>query len=375
MLKLRYNSLLIWCLSLFLGCALFKRGFGFFMDDTIISARVDQTVAQEMRNARKHRARNVLMAAPLALAASLVLSAAFAPNYYLGLFYFPQGFMLIAALLLTLMTAGMLTMVYLQNGFKVSPSLLAALGEVAGYSVGLSPSNDRRFDDIEESLLELREQTTSLGAGDHSKLVSDLVSSVKAVAGAEVWEQVTKDTSELAAKYRKIVDIEHEFHEAKCRLFAEVDALGRRGNVNLTLGMLATSTGLAMLSYFVWQTSTVAQDVVVFAISFIPRLSLVVFIELFAFFFLRLYKSGLAEIKYFQNEITNLELKFFALKAAMLAGSPELLKDVVATLVASERNHVLEKGQSTIELEKYRVEQNTAGEVLRLLPKLFNRKV
>ena len=345
------------------------------MDDAVSYARSDQAVAQELRNAKKRRARNVLMAIPLVMAGSLVLSAAFSPNYYLGFFYFPQGFMLIASLLLTLMTAGMLTMVYLQNGFKVSPLILNALGEVAGYSVGLSPSNDRRFSDMEKSLFELREQTISLGAGDHSKLVSEIVSSVKAVAGEEVWEQVTKDTSELATKYRKIVEIEHEFHEAKLRLFAEVDALGRRGNVNLTLGMLTTSTGLAILSYFVWQTSAVSQDVILFAISFIPRLSLVVFIELFAFFFLRLYKSGLAEIKYFQNEITNLELKFFALKAAMLTGSPELLKDVVATLVASERNHILEKGQSTVELEKYRVEQNTAGEVMKLLPKIFNRKV
>ena len=49
-----------------------------------------------------------------------------------------------------------------------------------------------------------------------------------------------------------------------------------------------------------------------------PRLTLSIFIEFFSFFFLRLYKTGISEIKYFQNELTNAELKFIAVEKAIM---------------------------------------------------------
>jgi len=39
-------------------------------------------------------------------------------------------------------------------------------------------------------------------------------------------------------------------------------------------------------------------------------------IELFAYFFLKLYKSDLSEIKYFQNELTNVEMRYAAVRLA-----------------------------------------------------------
>ena len=48
-----------------------------------------------------------------------------------------------------------------------------------------------------------------------------------------------------------------------------------------------------------------------------------IFIEVFSFFFLKLYKSGLADILYYQNELTNLESKFLALELASLGRNTE----------------------------------------------------
>ena len=81
-----------------------------------------------------------------------------------------------------------------------------------------------------------------------------------------------------------------------------------------------------------------ASDPVWYVVQFLPRLTLVVLIEIFAYFFLRLYKSSLGEIKYFQNEITNIEAKALALQAAELAGDKESTASIINRLADTDRN-------------------------------------
>lgn len=197
---------------------------------------------------------------------------------------------------------------------------------------------------------------------------------LKLSVDSEVWGEILKSLPKKTDQENKLLAIEREFAQSRFRLMKEVSALGLRGNVNLTLGFLTTVTGLGVLSYFIWVSAGVSQDLVSFVISFVPRLSLVVFIQVFAFFFLRLYKSGLLEIKYFQNEITNLELKFFGISTALLAESVESLAEVSKSLMESERNRILQPGQTTFELEKYKLEQNSAAEVLKILPRIIGRR-
>lgn len=89
------------------------------------------------------------------------------------------------------------------------------------------------------------------------------------------------------------------------------------------LGILTTVTGLSILGYYVFHAQPSGQDPWLFTTHFLPRLTLVVFIEIFAYFFLRLYKSSLTEIKYFQNEMTNIEAKFIALYIALESDNQE----------------------------------------------------
>ncbi len=84
----------------------------------------------------------------------------------------------------------------------------------------------------------------------------------------------------------------------------------------------------------------------------LPRLLLVIFIEIFAYFFLRLYKDGLSEIKYFQNELTNIEAILMSAEISYLTGDKESLKLTLAVLAKTERNYVLKKGETTVELER-----------------------
>jgi hypothetical protein len=107
---------------------------------------------------------------------------------------------------------------------------------------------------------------------------------------------------------------------------------------------------------------------------YVPRLSLIVFAELFAYFFLKLYKEGLADIKYYQNELSNIDLRLTALKAALTTRDNEILKIVIGELAKTERNFVLKSGESTVELEKYKSDGATTKQVLEQLGSILKSK-
>ena len=131
------------------------------------------------------------------------------------------------------------------------------------------------------------------------------------------------------------------------RIYKEIDALGRRGTVNLVLGVLTALSGVIALSFFVLAREGKHASFEDFAIEFLPRLSIVLIIEVFSYFFLRLYKSSLAEIKYFQNEATNIEHNFVALEAAVSIDDKTLIEKCIHTFLAVERNPIIDKGQTT----------------------------
>ena len=193
-----------------------------------------------------------------------------------------------------------------------------------------------------------------------SKLESDALQDYQAKLQAIVSDRI---------KYRNQEEL---FIQINSRLESEVQNLAKRGNINLILGMATTLTGLSILGYSVFN-APVLSSVIDLAAHFIPRISLVLLIEVFAYFFLKLYKQGLSEIKYFQNEITNIESKFLALRLSSESGQGDCIKEVVTNLLTTERNFVLEKGQTTIELEQVRSDQKQRSELTGLLDKALQK--
>jgi len=90
---------------------------------------------------------------------------------------------------------------------------------------------------------------------------------------------------------------------------------------------------------------------------YVPRLSLVIFIEIFAFFFLKLYKTSLFDIKYFNNEKTNFDFKILALNASKLDKPNAIYEYCIKQFADTERNFTIRNGESTIELEKDKLEK------------------
>jgi hypothetical protein len=171
------------------------------------------------------------------------------------------------------------------------------------------------------------------------------------------------------------------------RLRREISDLRLRANVNMLFGIAITAGGLWLL----WDTVTAvaSTDIIQYArsgnsesnwqfgktlaVSFVPRLSLVIFIEIFAYFFLKLYANGLAEIKYFQNEMTNVESKLIAVEFSLITANSASIAVALESLAKTERNFILEKGQTTVELERAKSESDLTRNVLKALPELFKK--
>lgn len=147
--------------------------------------------------------------------------------------------------------------------------------------------------------------------------------------------------------------------------------LVRRGNLNLVMGSIATAVGLLFLGYAIFKTPDQVANKSILALYFLPRLSLALLIEVFAYFFLRLYKENIGDIKYFHNEVTNIESKSIALSVATESGDESVKAEVIKVLASTERNFLLNKGQSTVELEREKIEnartQGLAEQIARIL--------
>jgi hypothetical protein len=154
---------------------------------------------------------------------------------------------------------------------------------------------------------------------------------------------------------------------ASQRLQKEIPALGNRSNLNLAFGVFFALGGMFALWWAATNVATSfdpAKDWKPVLLAAIPRVSLAIIVELFAYFFLGLYRSSLAEIKYFHNEITTAELKLLALRVALASKDSDAVRSVVIECARSERNFRLAKDESTVELEKEKLDGAFAYKVL-----------
>ena len=102
--------------------------------------------------------------------------------------------------------------------------------------------------------------------------------------------------------------------------------------------MFATGVAAIVLIFIAFDTKSSLVDLPAILAHYIPRISTVVFVEVFAFFFLKLYKVTLQEIKYFQNEFTNIEAQHIAIEAAFVQRHNKPLEGIIEQLMKTERN-------------------------------------
>ena len=175
-------------------------------------------------------------------------------------------------------------------------------------------------------------------------------------------------------KYAESNSSGNGFESITRRLSTEISALSRRNATNLAFGITTATLGILFISTAIFDSRTPPASLEAFSLQFIPRLCLVILIELFAYFFLRLYRDGLAEIKYFQNELTNIESRRIALDAAEKCGDSKAREKVISIIAKTERNGILEKGQTTAAIQLAALEQKTSSGVLKALTDVLRTK-
>ncbi len=221
----------------------------------------------------------------------------------------------------------------------------------------------------------------------------------------ELYEALEKSTGNTIVSL-KLRFIYNELCVIKNKFKAETKRQNQIGNLNLFIGILTTIFSVTILFITLFNPPPIpnvsASDKL---ISYLPRFFLALFIEIFSFFFLRLYRKTLDDIKFISNERTNVELKLIALETAIfnsetiradnfrerdrilgkvlnetdrkeyqakkferddveMAGElyslfmkkdDETLNNVLIELSKTERNFTLKKGETTAEIENEKI--------------------
>jgi len=267
-------------------------------------------------------------------------------------------------------------MMYLQTGFKksnkASIEYMKYENELAILKNKIENNEFISFPEIEkikEELSQIKQQSNNnsisnaITVEQRDELVSILKAELIDKSKDKAAEEILAEIEDRVKSTNQLKEVENVFTRTLERLYEEINALSRRGNLNLSLGILTTIIGLGILGYFVLEIHTIPEDKMAFLAHFIPRLSLVILIEVFAYFFLKLYKSSLSEIKYFQNEMTNSEAKLIAIKCSIMTSDAATKSVVIQALSNTERNSILEKNQTTAEIEKLKIEHQNISTI------------
>jgi len=156
-------------------------------------------------------------------------------------------------------------------------------------------------------------------------------------------------------------------------IYNHLNKLQNNSIVNLTIGIIGTIISISVLSFvIISENKNITSEI--FFMNFLPRISFVIFVQLFAFFFLRLYKGNLEDSKYFQNELTNILAKSIALKLAYKNKNDALISDLIKDLSRVERNFKLAPGESLLNIEKTKIEKEVDVQMLSLARDFFKNQ-
>lgn len=156
-------------------------------------------------------------------------------------------------------------------------------------------------------------------------------------------------------------------------LTTEVQNTRKNSYANLFIGGLTTLFAVGVL----WSTllnEGFKIDKPMQYLAFAPRISLALFVEIFSFFFLKLYRRNLDDIKYLTNEITNVKLKLLALRASFLKDAGDFTGNILQELAKTERNFILKNKESTVEIEKMRIDSDEQNKLIENIATIFKRE-
>jgi len=206
-------------------------------------------------------------------------------------------------------------------------------------------------DVIKKSVKEEKQQKQIL------EIVKTKITSEVSDIKIQLEKEFSKENDPKHYRYNQLCE---NFENVRNRLKKEIDSLSRRANLNLTIGITASIIAIGFLFYSGWfMTPTFEEKWFKFFVFYLPKLSLLVFLGTFSFYFLNLYKSNLAVIQNYQSELNDVDFKIISLTSLLLSDSEnkdENLKQLILANIANKDwNKILKKDETTVEIEKIKV--------------------
>lgn len=246
----------------------------------------------------------------------------------------------------------------ISNSYEEMPSRSWMFKELTGFKEEVL-AKISEFEDLDQ----MKKEFKSLIDGQISDLTKEKI--LKEISGTFKNELMSKTKLDI---------IDQEFLEMKRRIYIETSRITRYAYTNLFIGFITTFGVIGFLISSLLGMDTTGFTTNDYLMHFIPRVSLSILIEVFSFFFLRLYSKNLDDIKYWNNERTNLEMKIVGVKTAMLMNDDKTTALIIKNIVTTERNFILKKGESTVELEKNKTSDSSNASLLEAIVKILNKK-
>ena len=254
--------------------------------------------------------------------------------------------MSIAAIVLVMYAAAPLLMLYLRGSLSI-PFLEIMLKTPYRQESEETSSNvidNEELEGIRKQLHALRNEI--LSSGRTSQALSDddkakMLQALRDQFAARLVQETEQHQSEAMAERLGLIPIRRSLEFSGNRLRDELAVLNRRGNLNLVIGTLTTLAAVGLLIYMVMGHDSELTTLTGLLSYYVPRVSTVVFIEIFGFFFLRLYKTGLSEMKYYQNELTTLALIGVSVEMAAQESKQKGFGDLPRILADCDRNKAI----------------------------------
>ena len=279
---------------------------------------------------------------------------------------YPSRTSLLLGLGLLVYGSAFLMLQYLRGGVLFPKSEVAAFDTLPG-AVDVAAVSTLR-----EKVGSLAEEVASLKAAQLDALggsLQELVGALRPTINAGVADELEDRFRQRLSQSTRDQEIRESFSAADSRLRTELGALGRRSNLNLVIGVLTTSLAVGLLTYMVLGAVVSFENLTSLLSHYIPRLSLVLFIEVFSFFFLRLYKTTLAEMRMYQTDLTALTIQRVAVVAGLSTGDPAAAAALSKELLASKPvkiEQLARKGQD--------VDPKALAELVQALAKILPAK-
>lgn len=168
-------------------------------------------------------------------------------------------------------------------------------------------------------------------------------------------ERKDKLSSNLPEKQIPIIE---KFEDFKERIKEESSRLNRQALINLSLCFFIAFAFMGFVGYTTIFKSEISNGLTweYFIMNYIPKLTGILGILTMFLYFVRLYKANIIDAKYYQNELTNVEFRYLALLTSLELENNELTSNIIKDFILIDRNSILPKDQTTLELERIKIE-------------------